>query len=268
MVIERSWRQIPMTDAQPPVLVCLLGNFRLLADGHTLAVHRGGKTEALLRSLALDRTGSLPREVILDRLWPGSDPILAGQSLNSLVYGLHRLIGPAVQGAPPILHDGGRYRLNDDAGIGVDVARFDSLADVGDSAHRTGDHAGASSAYALAVDIYRGDLSAGSDLAALVESERLRARYLTVLGRLANDAFERGDIATALDTASRLLAHDPCREDAHRLVMRCYVRVGQRAQALRQFRLCAKIMRAEFGTVPEAATSTLYEQIRLTPERV
>jgi transcriptional activator len=44
-----------------------------------------------------------------------------------------------------------------------------------------------------------------------------------------------------------LLSHDPCRENAHRVVMRCYVRRGEQAAALRHYHICAHIMHTEFG---------------------
>jgi len=65
-----------------------------------------------------------------------------------------------------------------------------------------------------------------------------------------------------------VLQHDPCREDAHRLIMRCYLRRDQRAQALHQFRVCQSILSAEFDAAPEPVTVALFEQIRLDPAGV
>ena len=44
---------------------------------------------------------------------------------------------------------------------------------------------------------------------------------------------------------------DHGREDVHRVVMRCYVRRGERAAALRHYQVCAHILRAEFDAAPE-----------------
>jgi DNA-binding SARP family transcriptional activator len=65
-----------------------------------------------------------------------------------------------------------------------------------------------------------------------------------------------------------LVERAPCREDAHRAIMRCHVRLGERAQAFEQYRLCAQILRAEYGAAPEQATTVLYEQVRLDPGMV
>jgi DNA-binding SARP family transcriptional activator len=72
----------------------------------------------------------------------------------------------------------------------------------------------------------------------------------------------------ALLHALDLLRHDPCREDAHRMAMRCYVRQGERAQALRQYRLCREVLAIEFEAAPEPATESLYELVRLDPARI
>ena len=63
--------------------------------------------------------------------------------------------------------------------------------------------------------------------------------------------------------AHRLLLADPCREDAHRAVMRCYARLGQRAQAMKQYLLCRDILRREFQAEPEQATDDLFARLRL-----
>jgi DNA-binding SARP family transcriptional activator len=50
--------------------------------------------------------------------------------------------------------------------------------------------------------------------------------------------------------------------------MRCHVRRGERSQALRQYRLCQQILRAEFDAAPEPATEALFEQVRLAPSAI
>ncbi len=201
-------------------------------------------------------------------LWPDGDPTLAGKSLNSLVYHLHTVLGDALDGAAPVLHKGGSYRLNSAAGICVDVERFTAWADAGDRQASAGHHEAAMASYERAVRLYRGDMCCCPDSYAVLERERLRARCLDLLARMAQHYYRRGDHVLCLEYAGRLLRHDPCREDAYRVVMRCYVRLGQRAEALRTYRLCAAILRAEFDAVPEPATTELYEQVRRSPERI
>jgi DNA-binding SARP family transcriptional activator len=251
-----------------PVLICLLGSFQVIGGGRPIVLRGGGKAEALLSALALHAEHGLTRERLIESLWPDSDAALAGQSLNTLMYSLHRLLGSHLGGAPPVISAGGWYRLNLGAGVEIDLKRFEDLAANAERLQRLGDNVGAATRYEEAVDLYRGDLSAGNDVHSLVERERVRARYLNVLAQVADYHFAIGDYDACLDSVQRLLAVDGCREDAHRLAMRCYVRRGERAQALRQYRLCESILAAEFDATPETATRALFDRIRLDPDGV
>lgn len=163
------------------------------------------------------------------------------------------------------MHESENYRLNIEAGIGVDVACFDAAVETGDREARAGDREGAAALFLQAIRWYKGDLRGDDDVQLAVERERLRARYLNLLSRLADYYYGHGNHTACLNHALLLISQDPCREDAHRLVMRCYARQGERAQAMRQYRLCEHILRSEFDVAPEPATRTLFDKIRLDP---
>jgi DNA-binding SARP family transcriptional activator len=246
----------------------LLGNFRLLHTGHPVAIACGGKIETLLVRLGLQSARRVPRAVLVNLLWPASDSAQATQSLNSLIYSFHKLIGDALGGAAPVLHEDGYYRLNLEAGIGVDVACFDAWANTGDQQVRAGDLACAATSYRKSVRLYRGDLAVESDVGSVLERERLRARFLSLLAYLADAHYRAGEYGACLEQAWRLLGNDPCREDAHRVVMRCHVQRGERAAALRHYQVCAHILYTEFDAAPEPATTALFDQIRHQPSQV
>ena len=256
----------PIDKTVLPIMVCLLGDFRVLRGGQPVAMH-SGKAEALLCLLALQQQGWVSRDVLLEALWPNSPFTLASQSLNTLIYTLRKLLADAINGDPPILHREGIYRLNAEAGVGVDVTCFDNLVSAGNQRLAT-EVPLAAAFFIEAVHLYRGDLYACTDTNATLERERLRSRFLTVLAHLGDYFFSIQDYGRCLHYAERLLQYDACREDAHRLVMRCYVRRGERAQALRQYRLCQNILRAEYDAAPEPRTTALYDQVRLDPDSV
>lgn len=252
----------------PRVTVCLLGGFRLLKLDSPVAVRPGGKMEALLSRLALQEHNRAPREWLLDAMWPGSDPVRASQALNSLVHAARKLLEDALDGGAPVVCAGGSYELNLPAGVSVDVAEFDERAGRAEHGFRHGDVAGALGWSLTAIEVYRGDLRAVEGVRGLVEHERLRARYLSLLGMVADHYFRATHYRTALEYALRLLGHDSCREDAHRLVMRCHVRLGERAQAFRQYHTCRRMLADEFGVRPEPLTESLFEQVRTSPGAV
>jgi len=252
----------------PQVRVCMLGSFRVVKQGIPVALRPGGKVEQLFGLLALHPRDGVARDEVLGALWPASDLPLAGQSLNTLVYWLHRTLGDALAGRPPVRRIDGRYRLNTDDGVRVDIMEFDAAVETGDRRGRDGDRLGAIASYDGAVALYTGDLVTATDVRQLLERERLRARYLGVRARLADHQFSIGDYDGALENALALLASDPCREDAHRMAMRCYVRVGQRAQAMRQYAICRDVLALEFSATTEPATDELFDVIRMAPDRV
>lgn len=251
------------------ILICLLGSFRVLQGGRPVVIRGGGKVEALLRVLALQRDGGIPRETVLGILWPNSDLDLASQSLNSLIYTLHKTVRDALGNHPPIRCSDGYCRLNAEAGVSSDVFQFETLADLGDKHRRANSPDQATACYLRAVQLYQGDLSATeSDVQFVIRREGLRSRYLTLLAHVADYSFARADYPAGLEYAFRMLNSDPCREDAYRLAMRCHARLGERAQALRDYRLCQTVLRTEFDAEPEPATFALFERIRLDPGNI
>src|SRR5437773_11527060 len=138
----------------------MLGSFRLLRTGKLLTVRPGGKHEALLSTLALHATSRLPRETLLETLWPDTEFGLAVQSLNSLVYSLGKMLSQAIGGEAPVLHPQGSYQLNLEAGVNVDILSFDQLARAGDEHSRSGEAEAAATDYERAIKLYAGDLYA------------------------------------------------------------------------------------------------------------
>jgi ABC-type oligopeptide transport system substrate-binding subunit len=93
------------------------------------------------------------------------------------------------------------------------------------------------------------------------ERYRLEALFLEVLRRLMVDRETGGEHQAALATAQRLLGRDPLREDAHRLAMRAYCRLGQRNAALEQYHRCREIVLEELDAEPMVETTELYQAI-------
>jgi DNA-binding SARP family transcriptional activator len=256
------------SDSEWPVMICLLGGFQLLKFGRLVPLRYPGKTQTLLSSLALGDNYGAPREELLLEIWPDTQPGFACKSLNSLVHSLHKLLGDALDGATPVLYTDGYYHLNTGAGIGVDTALFEAYSREGFGREHAIQWDAAVSFFERAINLYRGDLWTSRNTRTLILCESLRATYLTVLARLGDHYYQAGNYSRCLDYALRILLADPCREDACRLAMRCYLRQGERAQALHQYRLCENILGSEFDTSPEPMTEALYQQIRLNPSAV
>jgi DNA-binding SARP family transcriptional activator len=253
------------SDGGPAVLLAVLGTLRLRVAEQLIPIGSGSRSEQLLVCLALRRHHRTARSELLESVWPGADTLLAGQSMNSLTHQLNRSVERLSDGIPLIVHEAGYYRLNPSAEVAVDVDLFDHWQNRGMRLLSAGQVDGGLEWCERAVDLYRGELCAGARIDIVSERERLRVAYLDLLACLADQYFRVGDAAKSLAFVQRLLEVDYCREDAHRQAMRCYMRLGRRSQALRQYQLCCRALAEEFDAVAEPETVALHQLIQHNP---
>jgi DNA-binding SARP family transcriptional activator len=113
-----------------------------------------------------------------------------------------------------------------------------------------------------AADLYVGDLLEGIyEDWCLYDRERLRLLHMNTLGKLVachehHGAYERG-----LAYGKQILTCDPTREKVHRQMMRLYWLLGDRNEALTQYKCCAQILREELDIPPMEETRLLYKQM-------
>ncbi|GJM41084.1 MAG: transcriptional activator [Ardenticatenaceae bacterium] len=125
-----------------------------------------------------------------------------------------------------------------------------------------------------AVSLYQGDFLAGffvrdaPDFEEWMLAQRVRYRELALhaLHSLTEHHLSRGEYGRAIDTATRLLALDAWREEAHRQLMIALARSGQRSAALAQYETCRLLLDEALGVPPSADTNALYQRIRAAGE--
>lgn len=199
----------------------------------------------------------------MEAFWPGSPPEASRNSLNVAIHGLRRILR-TITDLPVIVHEGGSYRINRDLRLWLDVEAFDSRVDSGRRSQDAGDTDQAMRDYEFTGGLYRGDFMAEDpyeDWTALTR-ERLRLAHLDALGRLSSLYFGAGHFTACASLCQRIIESDPCREDAHRRLMRCYSRQGQPHLALMQYRACARALASELGVEVDPATQELHQLIR------
>jgi two-component SAPR family response regulator len=162
-----------------------------------------------------------------------------------------------------VLLEEGYYRLSPEIRVSTDVDEFEERYDRGRWLERTGEAGQAAGEYEKAIELYRGDYLL-EDLYedwTMVERERLSNAYMDILGRLAIHYMEVEQHQESIRTCYRVLEKDRCHEDSYRLLMRCYARLGLRARALHQYRMCEQILGQEYGTSPSPETRSLYTSL-------
>ena len=243
----------------------LFGHFEMLCDGEPMSLGRNGKALTILKYLLANRPRPVSQDHLMGWLWPDSNLKKARWSLNSAVHGLRKLLGrcPTSPDVNYVLLEEGFYRLSPHVRISTDVEEFDAHYEEGRRLERVGETEGAAAEYEKAMGLYRGDYLV-EDLYedwTMVERERLSNAHMDMLGRLAEHYMGGGRLQESIRACYRVLEKDRCHEDSHRLLMRCYARLGLRARALRQYRLCEKTLVQEYGMFPSPETNALYERL-------
>jgi len=249
-------------------------------DGHQLSVHLLGQLEVRLDDTAVDdwpsgRGRSLfkylvthrdpwpRRELLMDAFWPEAAPAAARNSLNVAVHGLRRAFRDTAQG-PVVMLEDGTYRLGPQLRLRLDTDEFEHHVAGGRQLEADGVPAAAAAEYERALALYQGDFLADDPYEEwpATTREHLLLDYLDVLNRLSAIWFDRHQYGASVALCRLLVDRDPCREDGHRRLMRCYTRQGQPHLALRQFQACVDALDRDLGVDPEPATAALAEQIR------
>lgn len=235
----------------------LFGELDLRRNGQQLTTVESARARSLLAYLLVHGPAPLPRERLAFLLWPDSTEGQARTNLRHLLHTLRRA-SPEVDEYLEITSQMLRWRTEQPCWI--DVAAFEAAA-----AHAEDGSEAELDSLREALDLYAGDLLEGSYDEWLVEErERLRDRYLSVLERAAALLAGSGRHAEALRLARDLLRHDPLREDTHRLLMRLFDAVGDRAAAVRVYHECVATLRRELGVAPSSATRAEYDVVMRT----
>lgn len=250
-------------DATGGVLVeaRLLGSFELYVDGQPVRQWRGNRGRLLLAYLLLHHARPVHRDALGGVFWPEATPHVARNRLHVALYGLRRDLRTVSQ-HPIVIHDRGGFTFHSGAALWIDTEAFTTALG---TAHReeVSRPEVALGCYETALELYRGDLleNAPYEEWALLDREQLRAQCLEMLDRIARMRFELGRYAACIEACQRLATGFPCREDIHRMLMRCYARLNKPHLAAHQYRQCERQLRDETGLKPALATQNLYEQI-------
>src|SRR6185312_7362939 len=203
----------------------LLGGFDVRVDGVPVpeTAWTNGRARDLVKLLALAPGHRLPRDRVLEALWPqlGVDAWLA--NLHKAAHHARRALG---SGGAVVLR-GGLVLLAPEAAIETDVERFEAS---GDPEH------------------YAGDLLPDDPYASWADEPRrlLHAGFLDALRRAGR--------------WERLAREEPADEPAQRAVMRARFAAGDRAGALRAFAALSDALGA-LGIRPSVETLALHARV-------
>jgi len=218
------------------VQINLLGGFSVAVDGRAVPDQAWSRRNAaaLVKLLALKTGRRLPRDQVIDLLWPD---LLLDEAAPRLHKAAH--YARAALGVPDsLVLSGDIVALLPDAEVTVDVDEFDTAA-------RAFAAGGGLPRADEAIRLYKGDLLPEDRYVAWTEQDRehRRLRYLDLL----KDAGRWDEVLVA----------DPLDEGAHLRLVEGHIASGDRDAALRQLDFMEQVWRRELDDDPGATALTL-----------
>jgi ATP/maltotriose-dependent transcriptional regulator MalT/DNA-binding SARP family transcriptional activator len=247
------------TPAHTPLAVQVLGGFTVLRDGVPvpLSEWQTKKPRELLKILVCRRGRPVPREVVMDALWPSEDPQKLTNRLSVALSTLRTVLDPERRFAADhfVRADRDSIAINL-AAVLVDVEVFLHEADTGLSLRSDARASDAEEWLAQAESAYAGDVLEEDPYSEWAVSlrEEARATYISVAHALARDAAAAGRHEDALRYFLRILTRDSYDEGAHLGVVSTLERLGRKGEARRTYRAYVARM-GEIGAAPAAFPS-------------
>lgn len=254
-------------NGQPICHVRLFGGLDVSIDGRVVQEKdwRKRKARLLFAMLAVRRGADVPRDELLEALWPDLDDergknnfYVAWSAMKSA------LLGSAVRAeASPYTESArGRCRIVREA-VRLDLDDFDEALADARAAEAAGDRKDAVAAYERLSAAYRGDLLPGDvydDWFAPIR-DSYKMQFIDAMTRATSLLLEADDPCEAVLFARRGLSVDPLREDLYQLALRCHIAAGQRSAAIDTFLQCRTNLGDELGLDPSGETMKLYQEV-------
>ncbi|HEY9180067.1 MAG TPA: BTAD domain-containing putative transcriptional regulator [Candidatus Baltobacteraceae bacterium] len=189
-----------------PLIVRMFGRFEAQIDNQEINWIRR-RDQQFIKYLLLKPTGSATRSELASVFWPDADRQLAAQSVRTACSNIRKAIAAMVGYACVDLY----FKADPDVSLDLtnvvaDVRRFSAHVGDGDASFDRGDVQEAAVHYRAAEELYSGRLLDGDPPEAWFGSHAqvLEEQFVIVLERLAQTAFDEGDMKSASEYAFRV----------------------------------------------------------------
>jgi DNA-binding SARP family transcriptional activator/streptogramin lyase len=249
--------------------VFLAGRVAVEANGQVVDEARfpGRQGRLFFAYLVAERGRAVPRDELAEALWEDAPPATWEKALTVIASKLRGVLTDSgLDGTAALTGAFGCYRLELPEGTWVDVLAAESAAADAEGALTAGDLGTARTEGALAASLAQQPLLPGDEGAWVEEKRReltqVRLRALTVL---ADACLRSGDASEAATWAEHVTTLEPFRESGYRRLMEAHVAAGNRAEALRVYERCRRLLAEELGTYPSPETESIYRSLLDAP---
>jgi two-component SAPR family response regulator len=207
----------------------------------------------------------IPKEALMDQLWPEERPKAAESDFKTTLQRLRKSLEPTLHKdfGSSYIHLRDNVVSIDTERCQVDVDLFLALFKKGEELEKAGDIREAVSNYNKAIEMYKGDFLADELYIPWADKKReeLRGKYIELLNRSANLNDRQGALKKAIECYKKAIQADPLLEESYQKLMTLYSARGMYNEAIRTYEACKKAVKAELKTKPDPMTTALYNKI-------
>jgi SARP family transcriptional regulator, regulator of embCAB operon len=209
-----------------------------------------------------EHLSAVSRDELAEDLWLGTVLPSWERSLSALISKLRTLLTSA--GLPDVALNSsfGHYQLSLPADVWIDVEAASEALDRAESALRGGKTQDAWGWAQAAYQISRRSFLMGEE-GPWVTLKRSELREVLVRAHecLSEPSIWHEEPEYAVKHAKEAVALEPFRETSYQLLMRAHAAVGNRAEALRVYERCRRLLSEELGVPPSPQTEAVYLEI-------
>jgi YVTN family beta-propeller protein len=247
------------------VEISLAGRVSIRCNGVLIDEGRfpGRQGRLVFAYLVTERGRPALRDDLAEAIWGDTPPATWEKALGGIASKLRALLGECgIDGAKALTSAFGCYRLELPEGSWVDLTAAAEGADAAEAALAAGDLDRAKAEASQAAALGRLPLLPGEG-GSWVENERraLGDVLVRALECLADACLRAGEAADATKWAGEVIVLEPFRESGYRRLMQAHAAAGNRAEGLRTYERCRRLLAEELGAYPSPETEAIYREL-------
>lgn len=239
------------------------GGFEISFGDTTITDFKNAKGKQLLKYLLINRRRIVPKEELMELLWPNHDELSARNNLNVVVYSVRHTVRDYIGSLKFIVFNDGGYQINPRLRISADFEEFTALSAKGLHDLETDNIETAIPSLERAEKLYLGDFLSDDLYLDWTDAPReaYKDKYINILFSLDSSHKKLKNSNKRIEINKRILQIDGCNELAHQSLMEIYDQKCQRHLALKQYKQAQATLSRELGVEPCEQLESLYKQI-------
>jgi LuxR family maltose regulon positive regulatory protein len=259
----------PLAPEQPFLEIRTLGAFRVLRNGQApIEDHQWGgrRTKLLLKAIVVHAINDIPKDILIEDLWPDSDPAASQRNFKVTLHRLRKVLEPDLpkHGRSAYIHLKDNLISLDRARCRVDIRIFLEYRKDIKRAAVAREHQTILELGRRLLSLYQGDFLAEDLYAPWAEMKRLALKdeYIATAMTMAAIYREQAQWPEAAQCCRAALAADPCMEQAGAMLMEILAAQERRSDAVKVYEQLCAALRGDLGVEPGPSVAAIYQRIR------